>query len=129
MSPVELLVQLSKSPVSLLPTVTDPPSKQASQLLVPNAEFDAQLTLLFSPSVLLIAVDPDGAAVSWGIAAVVAVGATVEVGITDADALAAGVAGTTGAGVSPDAANATVVESPTMRRSERAFCIGVKIRM
>lgn len=126
MSPVELLVQLSKSPVSLLPTVTDPPSKQASQLLVPNAEFDAQLTLLFSPSVLLIAVDPDGAAVSWGIAAA---GVAVGVGIIDADALAAGVAGTTGVGVSPDAANTTVVESPTMRRSERAFCIGVKIRM
>ena len=125
MSPVELLVQLSNSPVSLLPTVTDPPSKQASQLLVPNAEFDAQLTLLFSPRLLLIAVDSDGAAVRWGIVAVVAAGA----GIIDADALTGGVAGTTGAGVSPVAANATVVESPTMRRSEMAFCIGVIIRM
>ncbi len=120
MSPVELLVQLSKSPVSLLPTVTDPPSKQASQLLVANAEFDAQLMLLFSPRVLLIAVDVDGAAVSGGSVVVVLwVGVAVDV---------TGV-GTGVVGRSPDAANATVVVSPTMRRNERTFCIRVKIRM
>jgi hypothetical protein len=140
MSPVVLFVHVSKSPVSFLPTVTVPPSKHWSQLLAPKAAFDEQLTVLFSPSVELIA---DDDVVTGTVEAALVVTA---VGIGDAVVVAAVVVtGVTVAvvtavvlfvvfvlfpkfvlvvtGVSPVAENARGVARVATKSSERIFCI------
>lgn len=63
--PVVVLVQLSKSPVSLCPVLTLGHSKHWSQLLDAKDGFDVQLTGVDSPREMLDAVLADEAAFIW----------------------------------------------------------------
>ncbi len=116
MSEVVLLVQLSNNPVSFFLTATEPPSKHWSQLLLPNAEFDAQLIDLFSASeVVCVLFTGTTAVAAAGIVTAAFIVVVPTVGLIAA---------------SPDAANASGVASVTTMRRERIFCIyGIIIRM